>query len=197
MKIVLRTQLKNVKMQKFESIHAFFTRISQINDKIIGIDDSVEEAELVMTTLNGLSKSWDSFIRGICSRSKLTKFSRLQEDCDQEARLGAREEKLSDDEDQALATHFRKGKKKKENHPPQKKFQKFEKGKRDYSKLKCLCCEMLGRLARDCPLIKEVKERRKNKRHHAHLVEDDEPIFNRERKKIQMSMFWWQLLLIQ
>jgi hypothetical protein len=146
-KMALRTQLKNVRMQKSESIHAFFTRISQINEQIISIGDSVEEVELVMTTLNGLPKSWDSFIRGICSRSTLTKFSRPWEDCVQEeARLGEREEKLSDDEDQALATHFRKGKKKKENHPPQKKFHKFEKGRRDYSKLKCLCCEKLGHL---------------------------------------------------
>jgi hypothetical protein len=118
-----------------------------------------------MTTLNGLPKTWDSFIRGIYSRSKLTKFSRLWEECVQEeARLKAREEKLSDDEDQALAAHIRKGKKKKENHPPRKKFQKFVKGKRDYSKLKCFCCENLGHLARDCPLIKEVKERRKKQK---------------------------------
>ena len=79
-KMALRTQLKNLKMQKSKSIHAFFTRISQINEQIIAIGDSIEEAELVMTTLNGLPKSWDSFIRGICSRSKLTKFSRLWED---------------------------------------------------------------------------------------------------------------------
>jgi hypothetical protein len=126
-------------MQKSKSIHAFFTIISQINEQIIDIGDSIEEVELVMTTLNGLPKSWDSFIRGICSRSKLTKFNRLWEDSVQEeARLEAREENLSNDEDQALAAHFRKGKKKKENHPPQKKFQKFEKGKRDYSKLKCV-----------------------------------------------------------
>jgi hypothetical protein len=97
--MAFRTQLKNVKMHKSESIHAFFTIISQINEQIIAINDSVEEAELVMTTLNGLPKSCDSFIRGICSRSKLTKFSRLWE----ETRRGAREEKLSDDEDQALA----------------------------------------------------------------------------------------------
>jgi hypothetical protein len=180
-KMTLRTQLKNVNMLKFESIHAFFTRISQINEQIIAIDDSVEEVELVMTTLNGLSKSWDSFIRRICSRSKLTKFSRLWEDCvEEEARLGAREEKLSDDEDQALTAHFRKGK---ENHRPLKKFQEFEEGKRDYSKLKCLCCEKLEHLARDCPLIKKVKERRKNKRHHVHIVEDDELVFKRERKE--------------
>jgi hypothetical protein len=111
--MALRTQLKNAKMQKFESIHAFFTRISQINEQIIAIGDSIEEVELVITTLNELLKSWDSFIRGICSRSKLTKFSTLWEDCVQEeARLGEREEKLSNDENQALAAHFRKGKKK-------------------------------------------------------------------------------------
>jgi hypothetical protein len=44
---------------------------------------------------------------------------RMWEDCVQEeARLGAREEKLSDDEEQALAAHFKKGKKNKGNHPP-------------------------------------------------------------------------------
>ena len=109
-------------MQKSESIHAFFTRISQINEQIVAISDSVEEAEIVVTTLNGLPQSWDAFIRGICSRRKLIKFKRLWEECAQEeARLGAREEKLSDD--QALVAQFRKGKKKKENHPPKKKFQ--------------------------------------------------------------------------
>ena len=66
-------------MQKDESIHAFFTRISQINEQIVAIGDSVEEAEIVMTTLNGLPKSWYAFIRGICSRRKLIKFSRLWE----------------------------------------------------------------------------------------------------------------------
>ena len=64
-----------------------------------------------MTTLNGLPKYWESFIQGICSRTKLTKFSRLWEDCTQEeARLAAREEKLGDDENQALVAHTRKGK---------------------------------------------------------------------------------------
>jgi hypothetical protein len=56
-----------------------------------------------MTTLNGLPKSWESFFHGICSRRKLTNFSRLWEDCTQEeARLATREEKLGDDENQAL-----------------------------------------------------------------------------------------------
>ena len=44
----------------------------------------VEEAEVVMTTLNGLPKEWVSFIRGICSRRKITKFNNLWEECVQE-----------------------------------------------------------------------------------------------------------------
>ncbi len=73
-------------------------------------------------------------------RVELTTFSRLWEDCAQEeARLTAREEKLSEeklseDEEQALEAHFKKRKKKKENHSSHEKFQKFEKGKRDFER---------------------------------------------------------------
>jgi hypothetical protein len=84
--------------------------VSQIKEQIEAIGDTIEEVKLVMTTLNGLPKSRESFIQGICSRRKLTKFSRLWEDCTQEeSRLVAREEKLGND-DQALAVHARKGK---------------------------------------------------------------------------------------
>ena len=72
-KMTLRTQLKNVKMQDSESIQSYFTRVSQIE----AIGDSVKDAELVMTTMNGLPRPCDPFIKGICSRRKITKFSRL------------------------------------------------------------------------------------------------------------------------
>jgi hypothetical protein len=97
--------------------------VSQLREQLEAIGDTVEEVELVMTTLNGLPRSWESFIQGICSRRKLTRFSRLWEDCTQEeARLAAREEKLGNDENQALVAHGRKGKSKKEVHS-HKKFQ--------------------------------------------------------------------------
>ena len=52
-----------------------------------------------MTTLNGLPRSWDSFIQGICDRKKLVKFSRLWEECSQEeARIVAREEKMGSED---------------------------------------------------------------------------------------------------
>ena len=78
---------------------------------------------MVMTILNGLPSSWDAFIQGICSRRKLPKFGRIWEDCNQEeARTEEREEKMADD-DQSLAAHTGKGKRKKEPFSP-KKFQK-------------------------------------------------------------------------
>ena len=51
----------------------------------------IQNAEIVMTTLNGLPRSWDSYIQGICARKKLVKFSRLWEECSQEE---AREENM-------------------------------------------------------------------------------------------------------
>ena len=132
--MVLRTYLKNVKMQDSKSIQSYFTRVSQIKEQIEAIGDSIEEAELVMTTMNGLPRSWDPFIKGICSRRKLTKFSRLSEDCTQEEeRLESREEKLGDEENQALPSHAREGKNTIEDRPPRKfqKSEKYQKKQRD------------------------------------------------------------------
>ena len=71
-----------------------------------------------MTTINGLPRSWDPFIKGICSRRNLTNLSRLWEDCSQEeASIEVGEEKLGDEENQALASHARKGKNKVEDRP--------------------------------------------------------------------------------
>jgi hypothetical protein len=106
--------------------------VNQIKDQIESIGDSVEGEEVVMTTLNGLPRSWDAFIQGICSRKKLPKFSRLWEDCNQEeAKRVAREENMVD-EYQTLATHTKKGKKKKEHSLPKK----FKMGQRDNSKIR-------------------------------------------------------------
>ena len=67
-----------------------------------------------MTTLNGILRSWDSFIQGICARKKLISFNRLREECAQEARLVTREKKMGATNDQALTIHTRKNFKKKE-----------------------------------------------------------------------------------
>ena len=53
--MALRKQLKNVKIQNAEQLEA---------------EEEVENAEVVIDTLNGLPGSWDSFIRGMCARRK-------------------------------------------------------------------------------------------------------------------------------
>ena len=73
-KMTLRNQLKNVKIQNAETIQSYFTRVSQITDQLEAVDEEVENVEIVMTTLNDLPKTWDSFIQGICARKKLVKF---------------------------------------------------------------------------------------------------------------------------
>ena len=76
--------MKNVKIQNEDTLQSYFTRVSQIKEQLETIDEEVENAEIVMKTLNGLPRSWNFFIQGICARKKLIKFSRLWEECTQE-----------------------------------------------------------------------------------------------------------------
>ena len=76
-KMTLRNHLKSVKTQKSETMQYYFSRVAQIRDQLEAIGDTVEEVEIMMTTLNGLPRDWEAFIREICSRRKLTKFRNL------------------------------------------------------------------------------------------------------------------------
>ena len=55
--MTLRNQLKNVKIQNATTIQSYFTRVSQIKEQLEAVDEEVENAETVMTTLNGLPRS--------------------------------------------------------------------------------------------------------------------------------------------
>src|SRR5712692_4023164 len=98
-KITLRNQLKNVKIQNVETIQSYFTRVSQIKEQLEAVDEEVENEKIVMTILNGLPRSWDSFIQGICARKNLVKFSRLWEEYSQEeAWIAAQDEKMGSED---------------------------------------------------------------------------------------------------
>jgi hypothetical protein len=95
----LRTQLKNTKMQKGETIHDYFSRLSQFKEQLEEIGDSVDEYELIMTSLNGLKIPWDAFIQNICARKEKLQFDSLWEECVQEeARVANQEAVLLRDE---------------------------------------------------------------------------------------------------
>ena len=185
-KINLRNQLKNVKIQNSETIQSYFTRVSQIKEKLEVVEEEVENGEIVMTTLNGLPRSWDSFIQGICARRKLIIFSRLWEECSQEeARIVAQEEKMGN-EYQALTAHTKKIRR--DYHHPKGKHshQKYNpiRYSRYLSKLKCYTCDERGHFARNCPMKKKKSYKR---RHHAHTTEDDEPPSKRVKQESEDS----------
>ena len=103
-----------------------------------------------MATLNSLPRDWEAFIQGIFSRRKLTKFRKLWEECVQEEeRIAAIEEKLNDNEDQALTAHT-KGTRKSHDHPP--KTRGFKRPKRDLSSFECFNCHKLGHIAINYPM---------------------------------------------
>jgi hypothetical protein len=111
-KINLRTQLKSKRMQKGQTIQEYSSRISQFKEQLEAIGDTLDEDELIMIALNGLTRPWDTFIQTICARKEKLNFDSLWEECVQEeARVANREALLSRDEDQALATHTKGGRK--------------------------------------------------------------------------------------
>jgi hypothetical protein len=197
-KMNLRTEIKNTKMQKGEIVHEYFSRISQFKEQIKSIGDTIDEYELIMKNLSGLTRPWDAFIQTICARKEKLQFDSLWEECVQEeARVANQEAVLLRDDNQALDTHT-KGRKRrphfnkdthphkeshsqnkfihKESHPP-RRFQKFQKDQRRekyFSSYQCYHCDNMGHIAKNCATRREEYKKR-NKRHHAHTVEDEEP----------------------
>jgi hypothetical protein len=109
-KMNLRTQLKNTKMQKGETFQDYFCRVSQFKELLEAIGDNLDEDELIMTTLSGLTRPWNAFIQTICARKEKLQFDSLWEECVQEeARVANREAVLLRDEDQALTAHAKGG----------------------------------------------------------------------------------------
>jgi hypothetical protein len=77
------------------------------------IGDTIDEDELIITALNGLTRPWDSFILTICARMKKQKFDSLWEECIQEeTKVDNREALQEKDEYEALATHTKGGRNK-------------------------------------------------------------------------------------
>ena len=70
--MTLRNQLKTVKIQNAETIQLYFTRVSQIKEQLEAVDEEVENAEVVITTLNGLLGSWiHSFDECVLVKAKM------------------------------------------------------------------------------------------------------------------------------
>ena len=138
-----------------------------------------------MTTLNGLPRSWDSFIQGICARNKLVKFNKLWEEFSQEeAQIVAREEKMGS-EDQSLMVHSKTTKKR--SHHSRGKHSHKDNTRKDVSRIICYTCDEVGHYVRNCPNKQKIMKKRNKRRNHAHAADDDEPSRKRSRYESEDS----------
>ena len=64
-------------MTNSKNIASYFMRITKLWDKIKSSGDTLEGKDLVMTTLNGLPPSCNSFIQTISDRTKFPKFDKI------------------------------------------------------------------------------------------------------------------------
>ena len=120
----------------------------------------MENVEIVMTTLNGLPRTWDSFIQWICARKKLVKLRRLWEECSQEeSRIAAREEKMGS-EDQALTVHSKKGRRR-SHYSKGKDPHHRDNSRRDLSQMRCYTCDEREHFSKYCPKNKVHSHKKK------------------------------------
>jgi hypothetical protein len=130
MVMALRKQLHGSKMAKDEGVIPYLTKITQIIDVLAVVGEKTEDSELVRIALDGFSKSWDVFVRGVVAREKLLEWQHLWDDLlQEEIRLGqsrSSSSPLVDEEGLALVS---KGKGKKKKGGKKKNI--------DFSKVKC------------------------------------------------------------
>ena len=130
-------------MARGESVTTYLTRVSQVWDELAAVEETVDSAELIRVALNGFSKSWETFVRGIVARENMPSWERLWDAfVQEELRVGSSSssgQRGGDEDTVALAA---KGKKKIVNWKGPKEGDKRKEGgeqqQHDMSKVKCL-----------------------------------------------------------
>ena len=75
--MVLQERMRNTKMAKGEVVVPYLTRITQIRKELGAVGSKIVDEELVQIALNGFSKPWDTFFKGVVAREKLSDWQRL------------------------------------------------------------------------------------------------------------------------
>jgi hypothetical protein len=140
--------------------------ISQIYDELATVGETVSNAYLGRTTLNGFLEKWTSFIKEFISQENHSNSERpwndfIQEKTREEA-LHSRQLKGEEDEENiSLASGVRKGKWATELNTRGEESSHDGKKKKDMSKVKIFTCQKTGHYASHYPRKKNGKGKKK------------------------------------
>jgi hypothetical protein len=145
-KLVLKDKLRNIKIEKGESIPKYLTKFVQCRDELGSVGIIVVDDDLVSLALLGLPKSWHSYQGSVNGREKLSDWERLWSDLvRKEFRRNTRDgssSKHDDEEDCTLAAKERKGMGNEFHSKSESKGKKL-----DLSKVKCFYYYEHGHIA--------------------------------------------------
>jgi hypothetical protein len=71
-------------MSRYDNVTNYLMRITQVRDYVTTIGEKMKVRELVHVASNGLLKSWEPFVKGVCARENLPDGQRLSDDYIQE-----------------------------------------------------------------------------------------------------------------
>ena len=83
-KLALKDKLRNIKMEKGDSMPKYLTKFIQCRDELGSVGVTVYDKDLVSLALLGVSKSWHSYQDSINGQEKLPRWERLWSDLVQE-----------------------------------------------------------------------------------------------------------------
>ena len=83
-KLVLKDRLRNIKMEKGDSIAKYLTKFTQCRDELGSVGVTVEDEDMVDLDLLGLPKAWHAYQDSVNGREKLPGWERLWSDLVQE-----------------------------------------------------------------------------------------------------------------
>ena len=70
-KLALKDKLRNIKMEKGDSIAKYLTKFTQCRDELGSVGVTVDDKDLVDLALLGLPKSWHSYQDSVNGQEKL------------------------------------------------------------------------------------------------------------------------------
>ena len=152
--IFLKNKLKNIKMDKGESIQSYFMRVTKIKNDGLAIGEVIVDRELTLIALGGLPRAWYVFNTTILNNNIIPNFDELLTRCTQEEmRMTERDKPSNGNEPTTFSAHA----KKKNNDGPRNQGQ--GKARPKGRKGSCYNCNRFGHYARECTNKKGLTSR--------------------------------------